>query len=202
MSPWCPFRDAVITAKEVATLDWLSGGRFEFGIGYGWNAEEFATHGVDLKNSPAIMKDKVALMEQLWRHDVGGYKGDYVEVAPSWSWPKPAQTPRPPILLGARASKTIFVDIAAYMDGWIPIEGYGDIVGQIPKLRAAFERAGRPPGDARVSVYSSAGDPDMVTQYADAGIDRVIVTLPPVAEDEVLQALDTHAKRLAEYLRN
>ncbi len=191
-----PIRDAVITAKEVATLDWLSDGRFEFGIGYGWNKEEFETHGVDISNAPAIMKDKVALMEELWRNDIGGYQGEHVSVEPSWSWPKPVQSPRPPIWLGSRATTANFDDIAAYMDGWIPIEGYSDIIGQIPKLRAAFERAGRNPDDVRVSVYSSAGDPDMVAQYKDAGVERVIVTLPPVADAEVLSALDTHARRL------
>lgn len=195
-----PIRDAVITAKEVATLDWLSDGRFEFGIGYGWNAEEFATHGVDIANASAIMKDKMALMERLWQNDIGNYEGDHARVAPSWSWPKPYQLPRPPVHLGSRASTRNFDDIAACADGWIPIEGYGDIIGQLPKLRAAFDRAGRTGDTPLVSVYSSAGDPDMVAQYADAGIDRTIITLPPVAEEDVLRSLDGHTKKLARFL--
>ncbi len=195
-----PIRDAVITAKEVATLDWLSDGRFEFGIGYGWNEEEFATHRVKLSDAGPIMKDKIGLMEELWRNDVGGYQGSYVSVEPSWSWPKPAQSPRPPIHLGSRATARNFADIAAYMDGWIPIEGYGDIIGKIPRLKDAFEKAGRNPDEVIVSVYSSNGDPDMVRQYRDAGIARVIVTLPPVEEDQVLAALDLHAARLSSFL--
>lgn len=195
-----PVRDAVICAKEVATLDWLSGGRFEFGVGYGWNAEEFATHGVDIADAGAIMAEKIALMEALWCNDIGSYRGDYVSVEPSWSWPKPIQRPRPPIHLGARASAHAFADIAAYADGWIPIEGYGDILGKLPRLHAAFEANGRNPDEAVVSVYSSAGDPELLSRYAAAGVSRVIVALPPVEEAAVMRALDTLATTLAGYL--
>jgi len=192
--------DAVILAKSVATLDWTSAGRFEFGIGYGWNAEEYATHQVDINDAPALNREKVALMCELWKNDVGSYQGEYVNVEPSWSWPKPIQQPRPPIHIGARATKAVFADIAAYADGWIPIEGYGDILSQIPKLRRAFEEAGRSTAEVIVSVYSSDGDPGRLETYADAGIDRVIVALPPVAEGEVMRELEKHSSALAAFI--
>lgn len=191
-----PVRDAVITAKEVATLDWISEGRFEFGVGYGWNVEEFETHGVDIKEASPILRDKIALMSALWQNEIGSYQGEYVSVEPSWSWPKPIQLPRPPIHLGCRASRQAFDDIAAFGDGWIPIEGYGEIERQIPRLHRAFEEAGRDPGDAVISVYSSMGQPQALERYADAGVSRAVVALPPVAEDEVSKALDHYSRTL------
>lgn len=195
-----PVRDAVITAKEVATLDWLSGGRFEFGVGYGWNVEEFESHGVDIKEASPILRDKVALMSALWQNEIGSYQGKYVSVEPSWSWPKPVQVPRPPILLGSRASEQAFRDIAAIGDGWIPIEGYGKIEGQMPRLYRAFEDAGRDPVNATVSVYSSTGDPEAMDRYLEAGVARVVLSLPPATEDTVLETLDHYSRSLSGHL--
>lgn len=196
-----PVHDPVTMAKAIATLDWTSDGRFEFGIGYGWNAEEYATHGVDIAEAPEIMRDKIALMCELWKNEVSSYSGKHVSVEPSWSWPKPVQQPRPPIHIGARATKAVFADIAAYADGWIPIEGYGDILSQIPKLHRAFEEAGRPISDIKISVYSSGGDPKLVEEYAKAGIDRVIVTLSPNPELEVMRELEAHTAALHSFLQ-
>ena len=195
-----PVYDPVILAKAVATLDWISEGRFEFGVGYGWNAEEYETHGVALADAPALLRDKLALMSVLWREDAAGYAGSRVRVEPSWSWPKPVQRPRPRVHLGARASRAAFDDIAAWGDGWLPIEGYGEIVGQIPKLHDAFARAGRDPREAIVSVYSSGGDPRALEAYRSAGVARVVLTLPSAGEAEVLRALDAHAARLRDDL--
>ncbi len=195
-----PIHDAVILAKAVATLDWSTGGRFDFGIGYGWNAEEFETHGVDLKDARAIMREKMSLMYELWNNDVGTYKGEFAQVEPSWSWPKPDQKPRPPVYIGGRASRSTFKDIAEYCDGWLPIEGWGDIVEQIPKLHRAFEEAGRSREEARISIYSSMGDPELLEKYAEAGVERVILTLPPVEESDVLRALDQYSSTLSEFI--
>ncbi|MEX2481379.1 MAG: LLM class F420-dependent oxidoreductase [Gammaproteobacteria bacterium] len=195
-----PIRDAVILAKEVATLDLLCNGRFEFGVGYGWNAEEFATHGVDIAQAGAILDEKIQLMNALWQNEISSFRGDFVSVEPSWSWPKPIQQPRPPIHLGARASAHAFADIASYGDGWLPIEGYGEILPHLERLRTAFAAAGREPGAAVVSVYSSTGDPRLLERYRAAEIDRVILGLPPVEEAQVLHALDAQAKSLGDYL--
>ncbi len=195
-----PVHDAVTMAKSIATLDWTSDGRFEFGVGYGWNAEEYATHGVDIAKAPEIMREKIALMCELWRNEVGSYNGKHVSVEPSWSWPKPVQQPRPPIHIGARATKAVFADIAAYADGWIPIEGYGNILSQIPKLHQAFEEVGRPISDVKISVYSSGGDPKLVEEYLQAGVDRVIVTLSPNPELEVMRELEKHTAALRSFI--
>lgn len=195
-----PIRDAVITAKEVATLDTLSGGRFEFGVGYGWNAEEFATHGVDIADAPAILAEKIQLMEALWQNEIGSFRGRFVSVEPSWSWPKPVQQPRPPIHLGARASGRAFADIAACADGWMPIEGYGQVLPHVHRLQAAFVAAGREPSTAVVSVFGSTGERAMLDRYRAAGIHRVILALPPVDETRVLHTLDTHVSSLGDYL--
>jgi len=195
-----PVHDAVILAKAVASLDWLSDGRFEFGVGYGWNAEEYRTHGIDIAEAPAILRDKLALMNALWRNDIGAYAGEHARVAPSWSWPKPAQQPRPPIHVGARATRAVFADIATCGDGWLPIEGYGDVIRHLPALREAFAKAGRSPSEAVVSVYSASGDPALMAGYAEAGIQRAIITLPAAGEGEVLRALDAASRRLRDYL--
>lgn len=195
-----PVHDPVILAKAVASLDWQSEGRFEFGIGYGWNVEEYVTHGVDLVEAPAILRDKMALMQELWTHEIGRHEGEYVRVEPCWSWPKPIGKARPPTHLGARASQAIFRDIASYADGWIPIEGYGDILEQIPRLRDAFEAEGRSRDEALVSVYASSGELALLEEYQKAGVHRVIVSLPSADESEVFGALDTLSKRLSGWL--
>ncbi len=191
-------RDPVVTAKTIATLDWQSGGRLELGVGYGWNREECATHGVALETARDRLIDHLALMQALWTADEGSYEGEYCSVEPSWSWPKPVQSPRPPIHLGARATSKVFSDIAAWGDGWIPIEGFGDIVSQIPRLRAAFANQGRDPQSALVTVFSSQGDAEMLDRYREAGVNRVVVWLPPAESTAVIEALDAYAARLDE----
>lgn len=193
-----PIRDAVLTAKAIATLDWLSHGRLELGVGYGWNAEELATHGTDIATARPVFLERLAVMAEIWSSDIASYTGSHEYLAPSWSWPKPVQKPRPPIHIGARATPEVFIDIAAHGDGWLPIEGYGEVIGQIPALRAAFERHDRDPDTAIVTVYSSWGDPALIESYRQAGVDRVVVGLPP--DNTALRSLDTHAGTLCDYL--
>lgn len=196
-----PIHDPVILAKTVASLDHVSGGRLEFGVGYGWNAEEFATHGVDLDGEAApLLAEKLELMTALWRDDVAEHSGHRLALEASWSWPKPVQRPRPPIWLGSRATPAAFADIASWGDGWLPIEGYGEVISHVPALREAFVDAGRDPDDARVGVYSSSGDPRLVEAYEQAGVERVALALPPAGRDDVLCALDLHTSNLAEFL--
>ena len=190
--------DPVVAAKTIATLDWQSGGRLELGVGYGWNREECATHGVALETARDRLIEGLALMRSLWTTDEGSYAGEYYSVEPCWSWPKPVQRPGPPIHVGARATASVFADIAAWGDGWIPIEGFGDIVPQIPRLHAAFADAGRDPQSALVTVFSSQGDAAMLDQYREAGVDRVVVWLPPAETATVIEALDAYAGQLAD----
>lgn len=194
-----PLYDPVILAKAVATLDFLSDGRFELGIGYGWNREEFATHGVELDDAPSIMRDKIALMHEIWTNDVAQYAGIHAHVEPCWSWPKPVQRPRPPIHIGARASADVFADVASYGDGWLPIAGYGDVVSHIAKLHRAFEEAGRSPAEAVVSVYQAPADPAILETYRAAGVQRAVLSLPAVGGEDVLRILDEQAALVARF---
>lgn len=191
-------RDPVIAAKTIATLDWQSDGRLELGVGYGWNREEAATHGVDLDTAPERLDDYLALMGALWTDEEGQHHGRYCAVQPSWSWPKPIQQPRPPVHLGGRATPALFDHAARSADGWMPIEGYGEIVSAIPKLREAFESRDRDPASVVVTVYSSGGDPALLDQYRRAGVARTVLWLPPADEATVLSALDDHRDRLDE----
>jgi len=194
-------RDPVIAAKTIATLDWQSAGRLELDVGYGWNEEEMATHGVALADGPARVAETLALMRALWGNDIEEFVGEVVSVEPSLSWPKPTAPGGPPVHLGARAGNAVFADIAAWSDGWMPIEGYGPIVEAIPRLRHAFEAAGRDPDDAQVTVYSSAGGPHDIERYQPAGVKRVVCWLPPVAERDLMANLDELTTRLEPYKR-
>src|SRR5919109_662809 len=138
-------RDPIVTAKEVATLDLLSGGRFVFGVGYGWNVEEMADHGVDPKRRRGLVRERLLAMRALWTDDEPAYEGERVRLAPSWMWPKPVQRPHPPVLIGGAAGPMLFRHIAEVGDGWIPIGGAG-VRANLPLLREAFEEAGRDPG--------------------------------------------------------
>ena len=183
-------RDPIIAAKEIATLDWMSGGRVELGVGYGWNVEEHASHGVELGDAPSRLDEHLGLMQAIWSDSEASFTGRYVTLQPSWSWPKPIQPGGPPLHVGARATDAVFADIARWDAGWLPIEGYGNVTDQLPRLRAAFTAAGRDTRDVRVSVYSSGGDPDLLAEYRDHGIDRTIVALPAADADTVRYALD------------
>lgn len=193
-------RDPVITAKSLATIDWLSGGRLELGVGYGWNREELATHGVDLQRAPEILADKLRLMNEIWNHDEAAYAGPHVSIERSWSWPKPQQRPHPPIHFGGRASRRLFAHIADLGDGWLPIEGWGPILDRVAGLRDAFDERGREPGSVTVTIYSSQGGASTLDRYDAAGITRVVLSLPSADRRTVLATLDRYARQLGDYL--
>jgi probable F420-dependent oxidoreductase len=190
-------RDPVVLAKEVASLDVLSGGRFVFGIGYGWNHDEMENHGVDPKHRRAIVRERMLAMEALWTQDEASFAGDHVKVTPSWAWPKPLQQPRPPVLIGAAAGATLFRHIAEYADGWIPIGG-GGMAGGIAELRAEFERAGRDPATAQVTVIGAPPSPGKLAYLASQGIGRFVILLPAAPAAKVLPLLDRYAEAATE----
>lgn len=192
-------RDPIITAKAVASLDALSCGRFVFGIGYGWNAEEIEAHGVNFANRAGVLREKVGAMKAIWSADEAGYKGDHIAFEPTWSWPKPVQRPHPPILMGSRASAANFADIAAYCDGWMPIEHFGKTLSMLPALHRAFDAAGRDPHSARVSVMLPFVDRAALGGYSAAGVERLILPLPSAGADEVLPVLNGYASLVAQF---
>jgi probable F420-dependent oxidoreductase len=185
-------RDPIVTAKEVATLDLLSGGRFVFGIGIGWNEDEAASHGVDFPRRRSQAREHVLAMQRLWADEVASFEGTYVRLSPSWSWPKPVQRPRPPILVGGVASPGLFQHIAEYGDGWLPIGGAG-VAAQLPLLREAFARAGRDPAAVEVTSYAVQPDAGKLAHYRAIGIAEVVFALPPAPREVVLPLLDRYA---------
>lgn len=188
--------DPIVLAKEIASLDMLSGGRFVLGVGFGWNVDEMEHHGVDPGRRRTISREKVLAMKALWTEDAAAYNGKHVSFSASWSWPKPAQRPHPPVLVGGTATPTVWKHIVDWADGWLPIEGGYDIVGQVGSLRRFAEAAGRDPSTIQVTVLSGRGDPAVIERYREAGVDRVTLALPPAPRDVVLRSLDKRAEVL------
>lgn len=190
-------REPIVTAKAVATLDRLSGGRFVFGIGFGWNEDELEDHGVTMKDRRSVVRERVLAMKALWTEDVSGYKGEFVDVSPSWSWPKPAQRPHPPVLIGGAAGPKMFAHIAEYADGWIPIGGAG-LTKALPELRAVVEAAGRDPDALEIVPFGSIPDQGKLDHFEQIGVTECVLRIPSAPRDDVLPALDRWAALLAD----
>jgi probable F420-dependent oxidoreductase len=191
-------RDPIVTAKEVATLDLLSGGRFVFGVGYGWNREEMAQHGVDFRQRRAVTRERMLAMERLWTDDEAAFTGELVRLEPSWAWPKPVQRPRPPVLIGGAAGPTLFAHVAEYGDGWMPIGGAG-VADALPELRRLVAEAGRDPMHLQVVLLGVVPSPAKLDYYATLGVSEVALRLPSAPAREVLPALDAMAPLVARF---
>ena len=183
-------RDPIQLAKEVATLDYLSGGRFIFGIGAGWNREEMADHGTDPKTRISLMAERVAMLKTIWTETKQEFKGACQSFEPMMTWPKPTQKPHPPILVGGAMPYAARRAIA-YGDGWMPLGGRGaDVLNQLPRFRQMAAEAGRDPDSLPVSISAAALDEDVLKQYRDAGIERVMFSLESEKAEKVLPVLD------------
>lgn len=187
--------DTLAFAKQVATLDLVSGGRFVLGIGYGWNAEEMESHGVDPRRRRALVREKMLAMEHLWANDVAEFHGDFVRFERSWQWPKPVQRPRPRVLVGGAAGPKLFEHVAEYADGWMPIGGAG-LRAALPDLRRAFEARGRDPAGLHVVPLGVLPDPAKLEYYASLGVTECVLRLPSAPRDEVLPVLDGYTRHL------
>ena len=185
-------RDPIWTAKEVATLDTLSGGRLEFGIGYGWNKEEMAQHGTDYLDRRALLREKILMMKSLWTEEEASYDGELLSLDSSWAWPKPAQRPHPPIIMGAAAGPKTLADIVEFCDGWLPNAARHDIAGQVKHVREAVADAGRDAAAFEISAFSAKIP--MIDGLRDTGLDRAIFTMPPVGPEVVIPKLDALVK--------
>jgi probable F420-dependent oxidoreductase len=188
-------RDPIQTAKLVASIDQVSAGRFLFGIGVGWNAEEMEDHGTVFTTRAKLVRERVAAMKAIWTEPKPEYSGEFVKFGPMMAWPKPVQKPHPPVIVGGAfphgARRAV-----RYGDGWIPLAGraaYGDLSETMPKFRAMLREAGRDPDSCPVSVFGAAADGDLLKRYRDLGIARVATSLPAAKEDVVLPILDRWA---------
>ena len=185
-------RDPIQTAKAVASLDQISGGRFLFGIGAGWNAEEMADHGTEFKTRFRVMRERVEAMKAIWSKSKPEYQGEFVNFPPMMTWPKPVQKPHPPVIVGGAyphgARRAI-----AFGDGWVPHArrpAYGDVLGLLPDFRKLATEAGRDPATLPITIFGVAEDLDLIKRYRDAGVARVVFNLAPAGAEEVLPALD------------
>ena len=189
-------RDTIVTAKSVASLDVLSNGRFLFGIGGGWNAEEMEDHGTDPKTRFKRLREQVLAMKEIWTKDVAEYHGQFVNLDPFWAWPKPAQKPHPPVLLGGESGHTL-QRVVDFCDGWFPRGRAADaILPGLKDLQARAKRAGRDMKTISISVFGAPNDADTLTRFADAGVTRAILRLPSEGRDKILPLLDTYAKHV------
>ena len=189
-------RDPIVTAKEVATLDHLSGGRMTLGIGYGWNIEELENHGGSKATRRAVVRERVLAMQELWGEEAASFHGDHVQMAEAWAWPKPAQTVRGragvPVLIGGAPGPTLFRHIAEFGDGWIPIGGSG-VAAAIDDLHQAARDVGRNPAELAIIPFGTLPDRGKLDHYATLGITETVLRLPSGGRDDVLRELDAHA---------
>jgi probable F420-dependent oxidoreductase len=188
-------RDAIHTAKEVASVDRLSDGRFVFGVGFGWNSDEFLSHGASFHDRHAVVEEKLALMRSLWTDDVAAYSGEHVRLEPSWAWPKPSRHPHPPVFLGGNGPRTMR-HAARWADVWYPtsLDGYPSPAEAVARFRALVEQAGRDPDSVAVGVAPSAITAEELAAYRDAGLAQVNLGAVAGSDDELITVLDDYAK--------
>ncbi|MDI2131104.1 LLM class F420-dependent oxidoreductase [Yinghuangia seranimata] len=192
-------REPIVTAKAIASLDLLSGGRFDFGVGFGWNVEEAEDHQVAWSARRAMVRERVLAMRGLWRDEIASYDGEHVRFAPSWCWPKPVQAGGPPVLLGGMGGPVLARHIAEYADGWLPV-GAMSVEYGLPLVRRACEAVGRDPAGLRVVPCGGfPPTPAEVARFHELGvIDEVVLTVPHAPADTVLRTLDHYVKAYVE----
>ena len=184
-------RDPITTAKSTATLDFLSGGRFLFGVGAGWNVEEMRNHGTDPATRFGLMKHRVLAMKAIWTEEEACYESGHVSFGPIWSWPKPAHKPHPPVLIGGNGPNAE-QRVLTYGDEWLPEPEAG-----LPERINAFlqRAAGEGRGEVAVTVYGTR--PEEVSEYAEAGAHRCVFWLPPRPPEETVRRVEELAEVLA-----
>ena len=185
-----PQHEPIVTAKAIASLDQLSGGRFMFGIGGGWNVEEMENHGATYQTRFKQMREHVLAMKELWTKEEASFDGEFVKFDRVWSWPKPAQQPHPPVILGGETDHTLR-RVIEYCDGWFPRPRGGfDVVKGVAHLRQMAEKAGRDPSTITTIVFGSANDAKVLESYDKAGIQSALLAIPDESRDEILRYLD------------
>jgi probable F420-dependent oxidoreductase len=185
-----PQRDPIVTAKQVASLDQLSGGRFIFGIGGGWNVDEMENHGARYETRFKQMREHVLAMKALWTQEEASFHGEFVNFDAAWSWPKPKQRPHPPIILGGESDHTLR-RVIDYCDGWFPRPRGGfDVVQGVERLRRMATEKGRNPSTLTTIVFGAPNDAKVLAGYEKAGIHSALLAIPDESRDEILRYLD------------
>ena len=193
-------RDPITTAKEVATIDRISGGRFLFGVGAGWNEEEMENHGTDPRRRFGLMRERIEAMRVIWRADEASFHGRHVDFDPIWSWPKPLQRPHPPVIVGGNSDGALDRAIAI-ADGWIPNpETRLSVLGErVAELQRRAGESGRDP--LPVTFYAVKPEAEALRRYEEAGVDRAVFLLPPAGRDVVEPLVDRFAALADEHAR-
>ena len=190
-------RDPIMLAKEVASIDRLSGGRFIFGIGGGWNREEMANHGTRFRSRWRLLRERILAMKGIWTQKEGEFHGEFVNFDKMWAYPKPVQRPHPPILMGGDGATT-FDRVVEFCDGWMPISGRSSegtsLQEKIVLLRRQAEEAGRDPASINITTFGARPEPDAIARLKAAGVDRAIFGLPSTERDTVVPIIDECAK--------
>ena len=187
-------RDPIVLAKEIATLDKLSGGRIQLGIGSGWNAEEMENHGIQFKDSRKVMREKVAAMKAIWTQEKPEYHGKFINFDAIWCNPKPVQKPHPPVLMDGNGS--IAIKYAAHhCDGWLPSAVLVDqLTASVAMLRRELEQAGRDAKNFPMTALFAPNDRKQLDAYEEMGIERAVFAMPSADREKVVSLLDRRAK--------
>ena len=194
-------RDTITMAKEVASLDALSDGRFLFGIGGGWNAEEMENHGTVYRTRFARLREQVLAMKEIWTKEAAAFHGEHVNFDPIWAWPKPAHKPHPPVLLGGESGHTL-QRVVDFCEGWFPRGRAHEVIASgMADLRTRAARAGRDMKTISVSVFGARPDEATLEGYQAAGVNRAILRLPSAGRDEILPLVDQWSKLVSRFAR-
>ena len=190
-----PQRDPIVTAKSVASLDQLSGGRVIFGVGGGWNVDEMENHGAEYSSRFKLLRENILAMKQLWVEEQAEFHGEFVDFDPAFCWPKPTQNPHPPIILGGETDYTLR-RVVEFCDGWLP-RPRADIEDGMERLRRIADEGNRDLDSISVTVFGAPPKPDKLARYSEIGIDRALLQIPTEDRDTCLRVLDSYTPLLA-----
>jgi probable F420-dependent oxidoreductase len=185
-------RDPIVTAKETASIDHLSGGRLEFGIGAGWNREEMRNHGTDPRTRMRLLGERIEAIKAIWADAEASYHGDFVDFERIWSWPKPLQRPHPPVLVGGNGP-TVEDRALAYGDSWIPNYGPPDLLDRFATLQARADRR------IELQLMGVPADPGVIEMLAESCASRILHWLPSAGLGPVERALEQWERAIAEF---
>jgi len=189
-------RDTITMAKTLATLDLLSNGRAILGVGGGWNREEAEHHGVEWSQRFQKLEEQITAIKVIWANEEASFHGEHVRFDPIWSWPKPIQRPRPPILLGGETDHTLR-RVIKHCDGWLPRARDPEIIVRgIARLNELAEEAGRDPESISVNVFAPRPDAELIDRFKGKGVARIVLWLPPEDRDAVSRRLDGYTRFL------
>ncbi len=192
-------RDPIVTAKQVASVDHLSGGRFVFGVGYGWNVEEAADHRIQWADRRERVREYVGAMRALWTEERASFQGRFIDFDQAIAWPKPKRQPTPPVLLGASPTERVFSEVVDWADGWLPVPFLGHQPEDVARLRQMAEDRGRDPDSLSIVVDGLPADPALMDPWVETGVDAILVPADSEPLDTILPALDAATAVIERY---